>query len=307
MIDKYIAPFSSERSRTNIHHAMDGYPEFVRGCVDFAHAFDLKMVGHPFNSLVVGFFSKSGFHVGDMSYLFDSGQRYFQFHSPRLLNKERSSKRSNRNGRDAVKVTGIIKALKEAGQEPTDERVINKSRGGLTYAFRSLKGKTQENPRMDLSDDETLTLVQHYLGVGHFEDAAIDASVKAKYDEYLKKIDARNAAELDFQRFTSGCTAIKVEYSDYHAPAYIVGEARVDSTTNHALVSDLKRYETLADTEHAGLAAMLRTYSIGKLWHDSNNELGIGCTDLYVDELDVSIGYIHHDRGSWLIIPKKPA
>ena len=312
MIEKYLAPFSAQNDIIGI--LQRNCKEFTNGAADFAAAFDvqlaapLKKDGPP----NLGVFTKSGLYAGILTYSRDYSRRknsdhFFNFHAPALIQKDKSSARTGKNSRDSAKMSTLIRTLAKEDETPTDEKLLKYMRRGLRYAFIAIR-QNHSHARIDLSDSVVLALVEDYLGTNPLAVTQYKDLITETYDKFLEKREKANNTEMEFKRYGAGCTFIRIERNDYHPPAYIVGEASfVGTDVSPTVHGGVKRYESLQDTEHAALAAMARTYTMGKPWHDDDNELGVDRTDLYVPDLDISIGYDTSERSTFVIIPKAPS
>ena len=312
MIEKYLAPFSAQNDI--IGTLQRNCKEFTNGAADFAAALDVQLAvpvkkeGPP----NLGVFTKSGLYAGMLTYSRDYSRRntsdhFFNFHAPALIQKEKSSARTGRNSRDSAKMSTLIRTLAKENETPTDEKLINYMKRGLRYAFIAIR-QNYSQARIDLSDSVVLSLVEDYLGTNPLAVTQYKDLITEKYDKFLEKREKENNTEMEFKRYAAGCTFIRIERNDYHPSAYIVGEASLVGTDVSPTVhGEVKRYESLQDTEHAALAAMVRTYAMGKTWHSDDNEFGVERTDLFVPDLDISIGYDAGERSSFVIIPKAPS
>lgn len=317
MIEKYIAPFVTPRSaEVFANKELDNpevYGEFLKGCCEFAHAFNLHVAPSTTapQGRKAGMFSKSGLYVGALSYSKDyscsNRDFYFIFESPLLIGKQRSS-RSGRNARDSGKITNLIRALIKAGEKPEEDKLIRMARNAARYAFGCiLNHDAYTKPRVDIDHSVVVALVEHYLNTNPLSVEQYETVIQEKYDDYLKSLAKSNSLVDDHSRFTKGSRFIYVISNEFHPPAYLIGRVTQSVKQSLPVLENYSRHETLQDTEYAALASMIRTYSLGKQWESDDNELGLDRVDRYFPDLDISVGYDTMDRGLCVVIPEAPS
>lgn len=308
----FISQFS--KSEAKIQAMVERYPELGRAAAEMCHVFNLRVdMGklQPDTIPMIYLFTNEGFYVGELSHKSLYGNprgkdSYFHYSSP-MVSKERASARSDKMSRDATKITGIINALKKNKETPTTENVIRLWYQALRYAFSTIESDVRKDYHIELSNDQKLSLLKLFIEGDKVSAEANRENLQAAYDKHRQNManlkNSRNVAN----RFNEGCTAIGVLHNplDCDTKTYVVGEATYDSKGSGLRGQNFRRYETLTESPVAAEAAIMRTYAQGQSWFDSDNELGLPMKDMYVDDLDMSMGYISGNR--WLIIPKRPA
>lgn len=219
------------------------------------------------------------------------------------VKKERSSRFSDSNTRDSIKITGLLKAIEKNNDLPTKESIYKEFAGGIAYAFGQLAGREMDTPR--LGPQQTIEVLKRFTGR---DITALPASLMEEVDkvleQYEKKLIHDNARNVNLFRFAKGCTLIG--WGRGNNSHYLVGTARLDDPASKqtVCVDDLVRHNTLAETPHAGLAAMLREYFKGTSYADEANELGFAFHDKYHPDMDVACGY-SGSRYCWILIPNE--
>lgn len=311
MIEKYFASFVDPRSAEVF---AQGDKEFLKACCDFASFFDLR-VAPPLVSRSIGqvgkagMFSRSGLYVGTLAYLKNysssGGEYYYSFEAPTLICKQRSSRNSGRYTRDSEKISNLIKAIVKANEQPEETKLLRQARNAVRYAFGCVLQSGANAPRLDLDQQALIALIESHLNVNPQSVGQYESMIQQKYDDYLIALDRTRLRGVEHDRFKKGSHFIYVTDTPYHAPAYIVGKAVETGVNALPVLSGYTRYETLQGTEHAALAAMVRTYSLGKEWGDEGNEFGLSRIDRHFPDLDISVGYDTTDRGFCVVFPEE--
>lgn len=240
--------------------------------------------------------------IVDTAYM-DGKQVPVYMFSSSSVKKERSSKNSDSRTRDSIKITGLLKAIEKNNDLPTKESIYKEFAGGIGYAFGQLHKREVDTPR--LGSQQTIEVLKRFTGR---DTTALPASlmeeVNKVLDQYEKKLAQDSQRNTDLLRFAKGCAVIG--WARGNDPYYLVGTARLDDPESKQTLhtNNMTRYKTLAETPHAGLAAMLREYFKGTSYADEANELGFAFHDKYHPDMDVSCGY-SGSKYCWILIPNE--
>lgn len=308
----FISQYAKDESK--IQAVVERFPELGRAAAEMCHAFGLKVdvnVHLPDTIPTINLLTNDGFAAGVLSqksmYGSPRGKDDYFHYTSGLVCKERASARSDKMSRDATKVTGIINALKKNREAPTPENISRLWSQSLRYAFTTIRESRRGSYRIDLTDEQKLSLLKLFIDGDKMSVEANRENLQRVYDEYRQNIASVKDLEATTQRFSEGCTAIGVLPNpvDHESVIYVVGDATYDDKTGETKTQNARRYETLSDSPVSTEAVIMRTYAQGQNWFDSDNELGVPMRDMYIEDLDMSMGYINGNR--WLIIPKRPA
>ncbi len=306
-VEKIVSPYTNP---TTLQQALTtSTPEFAKGVFDMCLTFNLKADVHEKQAPLrnnVSLLTQEGWPAGRLAYSSDHDGSFFIYTSV-FVNKAKASKRANRNARDAAKISSIISALKRYNEIPTLSFGINSERHGMDCAVRSIFSRVYENPTISLNGPATLAAVEFMLGKQTYSN--IDAhrhEIETAYEGFLKRIGETKDAGKTLERFSRGCKVIGIGRR-MDDPYYMVGRATFDpvreSHRNFVFQGPLKRYATLADTDLAIDASIIRTYMQTK-YADENNELCVPRVDKYYDEIDIAVGYTSH-YFTWVFIPEQ--
>lgn len=226
----------------------------------------------------------------------------------RSVTKSRSSKFADANTRDSIKITGLLKTIEKNNDLPTKETLYKEFYGGIGYAFAQVGRGEKSIPRLDPTT--VIEVLKRFTG----EDTTpLPDNMTKQVDEvliqYERKLKADAASTSDLVRYGSGCTAIAWGRNPFGNSHYLVGSVRYDGVptisgfdSSKLILSDLRRYSTLADTPHAGLVTMLREYFKGTERHNPDNEMGFDFHDKHHPDMDVACGY-SGSQYCWILIP----
>jgi hypothetical protein len=144
-----------------------------------------------------------------------------------------------------------------------------------------------------------------------FGTAELGVTVRAELDQIYKvykdkiaKHEESHASVAQFRKSTA--VGICNYWGNTH---YFVGKVNLvrdsgRSSDKVELQAPMKRYTTLADTEIAADAAIIRTYMQGHRFYEAGNELGLPKNDRYYDEIGVATGYAT-DTMLWVLMPEQ--
>lgn len=286
--------------------------EFTLAVSEFCVATKLKAAiygGHTTGNAVC-LLTENGHHGGILErkvlgYGSDAEMRYV--YTGPFVEKQRSGRDTNKNQRDAKKITGIITSIRKQGEIPTEEKMLIRYTSGVSYGFRSCTaGHT--NPTITTDSEETLALVQLLLEPDKSKVIVHKGNIERKYEQYLHKMEKLKEAQSNLTRFTSGAKIIGIIPNKCATDPryyYMVGEATFDTKANNATIQGtLDRYDSLADSPLAADAVIIRTYTSSQSWYEKDNELGFPMQDKYHEEIDVGVGYSSHETGWWTVLPK---
>jgi hypothetical protein len=284
---------------------MDNNPKLKNLAMQVCHEFNLR-VGATKEKHMLGLFTDNGLTVGTIAVNKDyrSSELYYDITMPDIICKEKSSARSDRNSRDSDKIATLIKSIKKNKEIPTAEKLTKNYLQCLFYAL-SRVGEARK-PDISIHQDVALSAIKFALGIDTMGVQLHTAKLQEVYNQYMKEVNELSSAKNNQDRYLKGCTAIGVvggRWNDGHVSHYLVGNVGADESNNIAFQGNLTRYATLADTEHAPTAAMIRTYMQGTRHGGQSNELGVPWSDRYYDEIDIATGYTG-SSGLWVLIPK---
>ena len=300
----YISQFANEQATQK---QMDDNPKLKSLAMQVCHEFNLRV--HQYKEThKLGILTEQGLPVGYISVIKDyrDGEFYYEVSMPDIISKEKSSARSDRNSRDSDKVATLLKSIKKNKEQPTTEKLTKNYLQCLYYALQRV-GEAQK-PDIVIRNDVALSAIKFALGIDTMEVQLHTAKLQETYDQYMKLVNELSSAQGNQARYLKGCTAIGIVGNRWHESGkayYLVGNVGADENNNLAFQGGLTRYASLADTEHAPMAAMIRTYMQGNRHgdRDGSNELGIPWADHYYNEIDIATGYTGN-TGLWALIPK---
>jgi hypothetical protein len=298
----YISQFADKDATQK---QMDDNPKLKSLAMQLCHEFNLRVHQHKEAGLLE-ILTEQGLPVGKISVIKDyrDGEFYYEVSMPEIISKEKSSARSDRNSRDSDKIATLLKSIKKNKEVPTLEKLTKNYLQCLFYAL-SRVGQAQ-NPEIVIRNDVALSAIKFALGIDTMGVQLHTAKLQETYDQYMKSVNELSNAQDNQARYLKGCTAIGIaggRWSDSNTPYYLVGNVGADEDGNLAFQGDLTRYSTLTDTEHAPIAAMVRTYMQGNKNGSGKNDLGIPWADHYYHEIDIATGYTG-SSGLWALIPK---
>ena len=203
--------------------------------------------------------------------------------------------------------SGLLKSIEKYNEGPTDQKLYNQYRSGIAYAFSQLGNKYRNDHVSSPSEHTLYSVFKRYLGGQTISE--MPSHLVNEMGEYViqveKKIAERETQKSLLHRFAGGCTLIGwSDEFDY----YLIGKTRYDTKdsshndANKVVVEDLKRYNNIAETPHAGLAVILKEYFKATPLHDPRNAFGYRRHDSYHEAVDVACGYAGTNI-AWMIIP----
>lgn len=300
---QFISQFANEALT---QQQMDDNPKLKSLAMQMCHEFNLRVhqtsEAHKLNLL-----TERGLPVGNLSVIKDyrNSEFYYEVSMPDIIQKEKSSARSDRNSRDSDKVATLIKSIKKNKEIPTEEKLTRNYLQCLYYALMRV-GEAHQ-PSVSIHNDVALSAIKFALGIDTIGVQLHTAKLQEIYDQYMKSVNELSSAKNNQTRYLKGCTAIGIVgnrwHNDTHKPYYLVGDVAGNADNNLAFQGNLTRYASLADTEHAPITAMIRTYMQGSKHPEGSNELCVAWADRYYDEIDIATGYTG-SSGLWVLIPK---
>jgi hypothetical protein len=299
----YISQFANQDAT---QEQIENNPKLKSLAMQVCHEFNLRVHQHK-EAHKLGILTEQGLPVGYISVIKDyrDGEFYYEVSMPDIISKEKSSARSDRNSRDSDKVTTLLKSIKKNKEIPTTEKLTKNYLQCLFYALQRV-GEAGK-PDIAIRNDVALSAIKYALGIDTMGVQLHTAKLQEIYDQYMKQVQELSSAKDNHDRYLKGCTAIGIAGNRWHEagkPYYLVGNVGADDDGNLAFQGGLTRYASLADTEHAPMAAMIRTYmQSSEHRSDSSNDLGIPWADHYYNQIDIATGYTGN-TGLWALIPK---
>ena len=299
----YISQFANQDAT---QEQIDNNPKLKSLAMQVCHEFNLRVHQHK-EAHKLGILTEQGLPVGYVSVIKDyrDGEFYYEVSMPDIISKEKSSARSDRNSRDSDKVATLLKSIKKNKEQPTTEKLTKNYLQCLYYALQRV-GEAGK-PDIQIRNDVALSAIKYALGIDMMGVQLHTAKLQEIYDQYMKEVQSLSSAKDNYDRYLKGCTAIGIVGNRWHEAGkayYLVGNVAADEHGELAFQGGLTRYASLADTEHAPMAAMIRTYMQGSEHRsDSTNDLGIPWADTYYNEIDIATGY-SGNTGLWALIPK---
>jgi hypothetical protein len=287
---------------------MDDNAKLKNFALQICHEFNLRVTDeNKKEALSLSLVTDRGLPVGHVSVIKDyrTKEDYYEISMHEIICKEKSSARSDRSSRDSDKISTLIKSIKKNKEVPTIDKLTKNYLQCLFYAI-SRVGEARR-PDISIHQDVALSAIKYALGIDTMGVQLHTAKLQEVYDQYMKEVSELSTAKSNQDRYLKGCTAIGIvggRWSDDTANYYLVGDVAGDEEKNIKFQGDLTRYSTLADTEHASTAAMIRTYMQGSQHRNQCNiELAVPWGDRYYDEIDIATGYTGN-TGLWVLIPK---
>ena len=299
----YISQFANQDAT---QEQIENNPKLKSLAMQVCHEFNLRVHQHK-EAHKLGILTEQGLPVGYISVIKDyrDGEFYYEVSMPDIISKEKSSARSDRNSRDSDKVTTLLKSIKKNKEIPTTEKLTKNYLQCLFYALQRV-GEAGK-PDIAIRNDVALSAIKYALGIDTMGVQLHTAKLQEIYDQYMKQVQELSSAKDNHNRYLKGCTAIGIAGNRWHEAGkayYLVGNVGADDDGNLAFQGGLTRYASLADTEHAPMAAMIRTYMQGSEHRsDNSNDLGIPWADHYYNQIDIATGYTGN-TGLWALIPK---
>lgn len=309
-VEKICSPYTDPAA---LEAMLDNsYPEFRRGVFDMCTAFNFK-ADYPKNagSNDVILMTPNGWSAGRLSYIGTdrTGEAPFFRYTSRAIRKMKSDSRTDRGSRAANKIKDLIKVLRLKDEIITDENAFNYEHQAIRYAFGAIKSNDQTPPVMRLESHLADAAMRAAFGIADLDvtSRTLLEQVYRDHKEKVAKCEESHSAVKRFRRSTA--VGICNYWGDTH---YFVGKvnivkdaaARSSDYDKIELQAPMKRYTTLANSEIATDAAIIRTYMQGTTRYEADNELGMGKGDKYYDEIDVATGY-GSDTMLWVLMPEQ--
>jgi hypothetical protein len=295
-----ISQYADQDKTTNV---LQNNNSLMRFAQEFCHEFGMKVLETNQNN-AVRIVTPNGLDVGALGiYRHTSeSENHYRVYMPCVINKEKASKRSGRNERDADKLPTLFRTLRKNKEIPSEDKLVKSFRTPIRYALSRITNVPE--PRVSITPQATLTLIQKILGKSEYVDPAHYAEVDEAYEKYLKAKLKSDDANKNLERITKGFHLVGIMRStneDY----YLVTEGTATGVESDDVLiqPNVTRYKTLADSPLAATAMMIRTYAEGKGYTD-DNDLKLPWTDRFYSDLDIGTGYQSRELGLWVVIPK---
>lgn len=289
---------------------LDANPELAKLAYEFCKRFGVKVGEHSTSGRLI-VYTPSGLQGGSLLI----GETYNREHkrvpvykfTSYIVGKTKGSANSDRDTRDSTKITGLLKSIEKYNEGPTDQKLYKQYKSGIAYAFTQL-GERRIERVSSPNEDILYGVFKRYLGGQTISE--MPSHLVNEMGEYVKQVE-KKLVEQELKksllyRFAGGCTLIG--WSD-DGNYYLIGRTRYDTQvaspndTDKIVVEDLKRYNNIEETPHAGLAVILREYFKSKdNNHDARNAFGYRRHDAYHEEVDVSCGYAGTNI-AWMLVP----
>lgn len=294
----------ADQDKTN--NVLQNNNSLMRFAQEFCHEFGMKVLEtNQINAVRI--ITPNGLDVGKIGIYRHQGEseNHYRIYMPFVIHKEKASKRSGRSERDADKLATLFRTLRKNKEIPNEELMIKSFRAPIRYALSRIVNVPE--PRVSISSEATLTLIQKLLGKSEYVDPSHYAEVEETYEKYLKAKLSNDNANKDLERISKGFHLVGIMPHDGNNNGYyyLVAEGTATSAeTNDIMIQpNVTRYKTLADSPLAATAMMIRTYAEGKGFTD-NNDLKLPWSDRFYSDLDIATGYSNRDLGLWVVIPK---
>jgi len=281
----------------------------MRFAQEFCHEFGMKVLEtNQINAVRI--VTPNGLDVGALGIYRHSGEseNHYRVYMPSVISKDRASKRSGRNERDADKLPTLFRTLRKNKEIPSEDKLTKSFRTPIRYALSRITNVPE--PKVLITPQATLTLIQKILGKSEYVDPAHYAEVDEAYERYLKAKLKSDDAGKNLERITKGFHLVGMMQNTNGSSSsigdyYLVTEGTATGIENDDVLiqPNVTRYKTLADSPLAATAMMIRTYAEGKGYTD-DNELKLPWRDHFYSDLDIGTGYQSRELGLWVVIPK---
>lgn len=227
------------------------------------------------------------------------------------IKKDRSSFTSDRDERDSIKLSSLLRTLKKNEEIPTQENMQSSFATGIGLPFSKVgAGSNLRRSGISFDDSTNLALTKFVLGVDRELSSCYIQDLKDKYDTYLKKVVKAHEADRDKERYARGATVLcyyapdgRFSSSDKLRECFI-GEVTFDyerdKPTFHV---PLKRCPNVFDTPLAPIVTMVKAYMEKEPRSSTCNDFLLPLEDTYYSELDIAAGYSNWSH-FWVVIPK---
>ena len=221
------------------------------------------------------------------------------------IRKDKASANSDKDSRDSVNISALIRAIKKGKEEPTTAKVAEALNDGMKYTMRAVANINRGHPRLSFDNDTTAAMTRFILGVDSALPNMYISTLKEKFDTYQSEMKSYANANADYHRYARGVTLVCIDTTNSSLkPHYLV----CDAVFNHGnekfeIQGSLKRYNSLTDSPLAPMAVMIKTHMQGTTSYDAGNDLGVMRQDKYFPEIDIAVGYAKHQQ-LWVAIPK---
>jgi len=276
---------------------------------EFCHAYNLRVLNLAnVNSRreVARLVTENGISCGSVSVEYEGNNKHIYRAHFKTINKEKASAKSDRDTRDANKISSLIRAIKKNKEEPTEEAIVKSMRRDIFAPFSSVESDIRYGgPTVSLPQDMQKAVMNFVLGIDTAGMNAYIDDLKAIYSKYQSEIKSHEEKTSDSKRFKKGATVIGCVTQHTSDPHYLVADVSLGIDNMFTFHTPLKRYNTLKELPIAPVVMMINTFMQGSGSYNADNEFGLPIRDRYYPELDVSTGYISHSNPLWVAIPKE--
>ena len=297
-----ISQYADQDKTTNV---LQNNNSLMRFAQEFCHEFGMKVLeANQINAVRI--VTPNGLDVGVLGiYRHPSeSENHYRIYMPSVIHKEKASKRSGRNERDADKLPTLFRTLRKNKEIPNEDKLMKSFRTSIRFALNGITNVPE--PRVSITPQATLTLVQKILGKSEYVDPAHYVEIDEAYEKYLKAKLKSDDAGKNIERIIKGFHLVGIMTNgSSNGDYYLVTEGTATGIENDDILiqPNVTRYKTLADSPLAATAMMIRTYAEGK-GYTENNDLKLPWTDRFYTNLDIGTGYQSRELGLWVVIPK---
>jgi hypothetical protein len=307
IMKKYISQYQNDK--IGFQAFLDQNPILAKGAAEMCAQFNLYMGGWRLHtSKGVVFITPEGFEAGTLEYAYryagpNKGKHSFQYIGP-FVSKEKGTGVARRT-REASKITGIISAMTKNGEVPNTNRILEKEKRSLSYAFGALKADHAPHYGIEMSQRMMAGLLVAVFEKNYESIEADKDKYLLEYNKYVAKAASIADSRKASKRFYEGSTAIGIAQDNLNqGVCYFVCTATKLNDT--IVMSDVTRYNSLRDSPLASEAAIIRTYMQGKTESPFlDNELNMRLADEYHADIDVACGYSSSTESFWVLIPNQ--
>ena len=304
-----ISTFASDNVAEILNEDNPHRVELKKLVHEVCHAYNLRVVGISRANTrrdVAHLVTEGGIASGSVSAEYEGDGNYTYRASFKTINKEKASAKSDRDTRDANKISSLIRAIKKNKEEPTEEAILKSMRRDMVTPFESIEQHIRYGgPSLSLPSSIQKAATNFILGIDTVGMNAYIDELKSIHSKYQSEIKSHEEKVSDAKRFRRGATMIGCVTHRTTTPHYLVADVSLSDEGEFTFHTPLKRYSTLKDLPIAPVVMMVKTFTQGISEYSADNEFGLAVRDKYYPELDISTGYSSHSQPMWVAIPKE--
>jgi hypothetical protein len=276
---------------------------------EVCHAYNLRVLNladvHS-RRKVARLVTENGISCGSVSVEHEGNNKHIYRAHFKTINKEKASAKSDRDTRDANKISSLIRAIKKNKEEPTEEAIVKSMRRDILAPFSTVESDARNGrPTVSLPQEIQKAAINFVLGIDTVGMNAYIDELKAIYSKYQSEIKSHEEKTSDSKRFRKGATVIGCVTQHTSDPHYLVADVSLGDDGMFTFHTPLKRYNTLKELSIAPVVMMINTFTQGRTDYSRDNEFGLSVRDKYYPELDISTGYTSHNSPFWVAIPNE--